>query len=136
MAIIFLGFDDVLAVHRDQIARYGGSAGLRGEGLLRSAIGTVEASFGGSLLHEFPHGMAAAAYLFHLAANHPFVDGNKRVGFACALTFLELNGYRLAVDQLVAQEMVLNVARGEMQKEAVIEFFRAHVKSAAGGGGS
>lgn len=131
MVITFLDFDDVLTVHRDQIARYGGSAGLRDEGLLRSAIGTVEATFGGIWLHEFPHGMAAA-YLFHLAANHPFVDGNKRVGFACALTLLELDGFRLAVDQLVAQEIVLAVAHGEMEKEAVTEFFRAHVKTAAG----
>ncbi|MEA2710010.1 MAG: death on curing protein [Phycisphaerales bacterium] len=129
MAIIFLAFDDVLVVHRDQIARYGGSAGVRDEGLLKSAIGTVEATFAGEWLHEFPHGMAAA-YLFHIAANHPFIDGNKRAGFACALAFLDQNGSRFDAGHARALEMVLSVARGEMEKEAVIDFFRQHVKPA------
>ena len=127
MPIVFLGFDEVLIVHRDQIARYGGSAGVRDEGLLKSAIGTVEATFGGEWLHEFPHGMAAA-YLFHIAANHPFVDGNKRAAFASALAFLDANDHSLDVDHARAYEMVLSVARGEMDKDAVIEFFHQHVK--------
>jgi death-on-curing protein len=127
VAITFLGFDEVLLVHRDQIARYGGSAGVRDEGLLKSAIGTVEATFGGEWLHEFPHGMAAA-YLFHIAANHPFIDGNKRAAFACALTFLDQNGYRLEVEHDAAYDLVLSVARGETDKATVIEFFRQHVK--------
>jgi death-on-curing protein len=70
----------------------------------------------------------AAAYLFHVAANHPFIDGNKRAAFVCALAFLDLNGYRLDVDHATAYEMVLSVARGEMDKPAVVEFFRQHVK--------
>ena len=84
-------------------------------------------TFGGQWLHEFPHGMAAA-FLFHICANHPFIDGNKRAAFATALFFLDVNGYDLDANQQDAEKLVLGVARGEVEKPAVIEFFRQHVK--------
>jgi hypothetical protein len=77
MEIEFLRVDDVLGMHEDQIERYGGSPELRDPGLLSSAVETPRATFGGRLLHETLFDMAAA-YLFHIVQNHPFVDGNKR----------------------------------------------------------
>lgn len=127
MAYVFPDFEQVKAVHRDQIERYGGMPGLRDEGLLRSAIATAQATFGGNWLHEFPHGMAAAL-AFHIISNHPFLDGNKRTGFATALMFLRLNGYRLEVEHSKAEEFVLSTARGDASKQDVIEFFRRYVR--------
>ncbi|HYQ81440.1 MAG TPA: Fic family protein, partial [Anaeromyxobacteraceae bacterium] len=72
----FLTLDEVLALHADQIGRYGGSPGLRDLGLLESALAAPRATFGGEHLHGSLPEMAAA-YLFHLVRNHPFVDGNK-----------------------------------------------------------
>jgi death on curing protein len=126
MPILFLNVETVLQIHENQIALYGGDATVRDQSLLKSAIGMPEQAFGGQFLHEFPFGMAAA-YCFHLVSNHPFVDGNKRTGFASSLAFLDLNELRLAADRDSGYEMVLKVARGEMPKADVIEFYRRHV---------
>jgi death-on-curing protein len=75
--IVFLTTDEALAIHRDQIARYGGSPGLRDAGLLDSALATPQTGFGGEYLRRDLFEMAAA-YLLQLVKNHPFVDGNKR----------------------------------------------------------
>lgn len=85
----FLDIHDVLRIHEDQIERYGGSAGLRDPGLLASAVETPRSTFDGKLLHDDLFEIAAA-YLFHIVNNHPFVDGNKRTGTAAALIFLDL----------------------------------------------
>ena len=87
----FLTREAVLAIHAAQLARFGGADGLRDEGLLDSALAQPAASFGDEYLHRGLHEMAAA-YLFHIVTNHPFVDGNKRVGLIAALVFLEANG--------------------------------------------
>jgi death-on-curing protein len=129
MEPVFLALEDVLDIHHDQIARYGGDASLRDLGLLEAAIAMPMQAFGGECLHEFPHGMAAA-YLFHLVKNHAFVDGNKRVGLATALVFLKWNGFRLAASKAAVEALTLSVAAGETAKPAVIEFFRKHVEPA------
>jgi death-on-curing protein len=71
----------------------------------------------------------AAAYLFHLVQNHPFVDGNKRVGLASALTFLKINAIEVIADEDEAAYMVLEVAQGQAGKEAIADFLRRNVKS-------
>ncbi len=76
MKVSFLTLEDALALHASRIARYGGSLGLRDLGLLESALAVPSATFGGQFLHGSLSEMAAA-YLFHLVKNHPFVDGNK-----------------------------------------------------------
>jgi len=121
----FLTIDEVLAIHRDQIARYGGSEGVRDWGLLQSAIAMPAATFGGQFLHCDLCEMAAA-YLFHIVKNHPFIDGNKRVGAVAAYVFLALNDVRLTADNDTYADLVLTVARGETPKSAVAEFFRAN----------
>jgi len=90
----FLSIDDVLILHANQVDLYGGEHGVRHPGLLESAVAQPQASFGGTLLHEFPFEMAAA-YLYHIVQNHPFFDGNKRTGAASAIVFSALNALRL-----------------------------------------
>lgn len=127
--ITFLNANDVETVHARMIAEYGGSDGLRDRGLLESAAAMPFATFGGQFLHEGLPTMAAA-YLFHLCKNHPFVDGNKRVALASAITFLLLNGYELIATKSEAEELTLGVADSSISKEDAIAFFRKHVRKA------
>jgi death-on-curing protein len=126
MAPIFITLDEVLEIHRDQLARYGGSDGIRDLGLLQSAIAQPQATFGGQFLHADFFEMAAA-YLFHLVQNHPFVDGNKRVGAVAALVFLRLNDQDLRISDVELESLVLAVAQSQIDKTAIASFFRGHV---------
>ena len=123
MEPVFLGLEEVLAIHRDQIQRYGGSPGIRDMGTLQSALAMPAASFGGQYLHQDLFEMAAA-YLFHVVRNHPFVDGNKRTGAVAAFIFLSMNGVNLKVSGISFGKVVMRVARGEAEKAEVAEFFR------------
>ena len=87
---VFLSLDEVLEIHEQQIELYRGSHGIRDSGGLESAVATPQATFGGEFLHRSLPAMAAA-YLFHLCQNHPFLDGNKRAGANAAITFLLMN---------------------------------------------
>lgn len=104
----FLSIDDVLLIHEDQIKRYGGSPDLRDRGLLHSAVDTPQAMFGGEYLHS-DYVEMAAAYLFHIVQNHPFMDGNKRTGTASAMVFLDLNGIETGIDQDDLADLVIRV---------------------------
>ena len=128
MAPVFLNLREVLQIHRDQIDRYGGEAGIRDVGLLQSSLAMPAAGFGGSFLHNDLFEMAAG-YLFHITQNHPFVDGNKRTGAAASLVFLELNGVDPDVDEDALADIVLAVAKGKANKSAVAEFFRSSATS-------
>jgi death-on-curing protein len=126
---VFLTLDEIIDIHRDQIAHYGGSEGIRDWGMLQSAIAVPAVSFGGQFLHADVCEMAAA-YLFHIVQNHPFIDGNKRVGAVAAYIFLSLNDIRLKANQAIYGELVFSVARGETSKSTVAEFFRANTAPA------
>jgi death-on-curing protein len=115
----FLALEEVLEIHQDQIARYGGSAGVRDIGLLDSAVRSPEATFAGQFLLNGIFEMAAV-YLVHLVKNHAFIDGNKRVGTAAALTFLQLNGISIREDEPALSDLVLGVAKGGVDRAAVI----------------
>jgi death-on-curing protein len=119
----FLGLQEVLEIHRDQVTRYGGTAGIRDLDLLKSALGMPGATFNGEFLHTDVYEMAAA-YLFHLVKNHPFLDGNKRVGAVAALVFLTLNDHDFQAPEDNLAETVLAVARGEIGKSEVTVFLR------------
>ncbi|OQW46288.1 MAG: death-on-curing protein [Nitrospira sp. HN-bin3] len=125
MEPLFLTFEEVGEIHRDQIERYGGTVGIRDDGLLESALAAPQAGFGGHYLHGDLFEMASA-YLFHLVQNHPFLDGNKRVGAATALAFLVLNGVETNIPNPVLVQEVLSVAQGKMDKPAIAAFFREH----------
>ena len=127
MPVSFLTLDEALAIHAHQIERYGGALGLRDRGLLESALAMPEATFAGEYLHpSLPE--QAAAYLFHLVKNHPFVDGNKRVGLASSLAFLRLNGIRIRATDDDLVDLVMGVAEGRQTKADVAVFLREHSK--------
>jgi death-on-curing protein len=129
MSVTFLSLAEVLEIHQDQIARYGGEPGTHDLHLLKSALGMPSATFDGSFLHVDIFEMAAA-YLFHLVQNHPFIDGNKRVGTMSTYTFLALNGYELDVPSEVLSDFVLALARGERSKAEAALLFREHARQA------
>jgi len=124
MTIDFLTLDDVIAIYEDQIERYGGQAGIRDMNALLSAVAMPQATFDGKHLHADIFEMAAA-YLFHLVQNHPFVDGNKRAGAVAALVFLDLNGVEVSIDDDRLVEFVLDV-EGRHNKHAIAAFLRKH----------
>jgi death on curing protein len=125
----FLSLAEVLEIHKDQVDRYGGASGIRDIELLKSAIGMPSATYGGLFLHTDIYAMAAA-YLFHLVQNHPFVDGNKRAGAVATLVFLALNGFDFDAPEDDFAEMVLAVARGELDKADVAVFIRHFTRPA------
>lgn len=127
MKVVFLTLDEVFALQADQIERYGGRPGIRDLGLLQSALGTPRATFGGRFLHGSLHEMAAA-YLFHLVRDHPFIDGNKRVGLAALLAFLGLNSRWLEADPGELENLVRDVAAGKVSKAEVAVFVQRHMR--------
>jgi death-on-curing protein len=120
----FLALSDVLAIHENRIRKFGGINGVRSSELLQSALGNVEATFGGEYLHKTVDEMAAA-YLYGICRNHPFMDGNKRTALACALVFLRLNGVSIRVPEDDLYDLVIGVAEGRVSKETVAAFFRS-----------
>ena len=127
---VFLTLDEVLALHEDQIRQYGGSPGLRGSALLSSALGAVSATFGGRFLHQSLFEMASA-YLFYLAQNHPFVDGNKRTALASALAFLWMNDLEVEADDDALTDLVLSVAEGQTTKAEIAVFQQNHAQTSS-----
>ena len=97
--------------------------GQRDLDLLKSAVAMPQATFDGEFLHTDIFEMAAA-YLFHIVGNHPFLDGNKRVGAVACLVFLELNGYEFTAPEKDLSEIVFALARGEVAKADVAIFVR------------
>ena len=126
MLPLFLDLDRVLRTHLSLIERYGGEPGVRDIGLLHSAIAIPQASFAGEFLHKDLFEMAAA-YLFHIVQNHPFIDGNKRTGAAAAIIFLDMNGVEIEADEEGLVDLALRVASGQAGKQEIAEFFRRRV---------
>jgi death on curing protein len=124
--IVFLSVDDVLLLHTDTIDIDGGSHGVRDHGLLDAAVAMPRQQFGGEYLHKDILAMAAA-YMFHIAQNHPFVDGNKRAAVMSALAFLNVNGIQELPDPEDLESITLRVAAGELGKDALTKWFRKHV---------
>ena len=121
---VFLTLAEVIAMHADQIQRYGGQEGVRDFGLLESAIAQPEATYGGAWLHHDLHEMAAA-YAFHLCQNHPFYDGNKRAALVCALMFLRFNRVASMPDpRQQLKDAMLNIASGRMSKQEFAALLR------------
>ena len=120
---VFLSVDDVLQLHEDVLAADGGAEGLRDRGLLDSAVHAPQASFGGAWLVGDLFDMAAA-YMFHIASNHAFVDGNKRTALLAALVFLGLNGVEINRDDQRLDDGVLAIANGMLNRDGAAELLR------------
>jgi len=132
MEPVFLSLDEVLEIHEQQIDRYGGTQGLRDAAGLESAVATPQATFGGEFLHTSIPAMAAA-YLFHISQNHPFLDGNKRAGANAAITFLLMNGWEPDFGEEELVDMVLSVASGLLAKADLTGIFEARCRPLEGG---
>jgi death-on-curing protein len=121
--IEYLSADQLIDLHSFQIERYGGAAGLRDRGALESAAARPQMTFGGEDLYS-DLAEKAAALMHSLVQNHPFVDGNKRVGAHALLLFLRVNGSALGVSPEELTETTLAVARGELAAEALAIWIR------------
>lgn len=114
----------VISLHSESLAEHGGISGIRDEGLLDSALARPKNQFAYGA--ELDIAELAAAYGFGLAKNHPFVDGNKRIAFITAATFLRLNGYRLNSNRLDEIQTMLALAAGELSEEHFATWIRLH----------
>ncbi len=124
-SIVFLSVEDVLVLHGDTMSHEGGLSGIRDHGLLDAAVAMPRQQFSGEYLHPDLPAMAAA-YLYHLAQNHPFHDGNKRVAVMAAYVFLDANGMDLKVSPGDLEAVTRGVASGEMKKDEIIEWMGRH----------
>lgn len=106
----------VQEIHSEAIRRFGGSAGIRDEALLESAVAAPQATFGGKSPYADLCEMGAA-YLFYLCRNRPFVDGNKRMALGACVVFLRLNGLDPARDSETWEQLVLEVAASKINRE-------------------
>ena len=121
--IEYLSIDQILAVHRAQVGRFGGGTGIRDRGALEAAAARPSATFDGEDL--YPDLASKAAALMHsLVQNHPFIDGNKRVGVMAAELFLLVNGAELAVNDHDLEQLTWSVARGEVDVASLAIWFR------------
>lgn len=114
-----------IAAHNEQLAEHGGAEGVRDVNMLESAMARPLnlIAYGDPDAAEL-----AASYAFGIARNHPFVDGNKRTAAVVSETFLALNGYRLACDDVELVVTFLSLAAGELSVEALSQWFRSHIR--------
>lgn len=116
----FLTLDEVLTLHRLAVDSYGGAEGVADFGRLDAALAMPRQSVGGEYAHDFPFGMASA-YAFHLAMDHPFVDGNKRVAFAAMAAFLRLNGWNLDMADGDGASLIVEMIEQRWEKARLAE---------------
>lgn len=115
----------VIIAHEISIVTHGGGAGIRDQGLLESAL------YRPRNLYEYgdPDVMAlAAAYMAGIVKNHPFVDGNKRVGFLAGAAFLELNGHKLIATETDATQMILGLAVGQVSEAQLATWLKLNTE--------
>lgn len=121
----YLTVQEVLAIHRDQIERYGGSDGIRDGGILEAAVHRPQSGYYADLIEE------AAALWESLSQNHPFVDGNKRTAFAATYTFLAINGVRIIASAGETYAFVSELYEtGDFRFRRLAEWLRFHVEAA------
>ncbi len=120
---VWLSLELVIDIHAEQLALFGGPAGIRDRGMLESALGRPQNKFAYG-----EHGIAAlaAAYAFDIARNHPFIDGNKRAALAAMIVFFNLNDIDLLVPQADMTAAILAVAAGEAEEEILAGWLRDH----------
>ncbi len=123
----YLSLGEVTELHRRVIEAFGGSHGIRDLGALESAIAQPRMTFGGEDLYPTPVDKAVALG-FTLVQNHPFLDGNKRVGHAAMEIFLVLNGFEIEADGDEQEQLMLALAAGEIDRSGLLSWLRGHVR--------
>jgi death-on-curing protein len=124
---VHLNIEIVREIHDAVLKEFGGSSGLRDEGLLASAVFAPQSSFGGKSPYKDIIEIAAA-YLFSLCRNHPFMDGNKRTAMTAAIVFLRLNGVEPAPDSAAWEDLMLDLASSKLNREETTARLRRLVK--------
>lgn len=124
--IRYLSLIEILDLHRQIIETSGGAIGIRDLGMLESAIAQPRMTFGGEELYPSLIDKAAALG-FSLIMNHPFVDGNKRIGHAAMATFLVLNGLDISASVDEQEQIVLALASSELERSQFVEWLKQHV---------
>ena len=129
-----LTIEIVREIHDEAVKNFGGLHGIRDEALLTSAVFAPQSSFGGKSPYVDLIDIAAA-YLFYLCRNHPFLDGNKRTAMAAAIVFLRLNGFDPAADSDDWERLLLDVAASKIDREQTTRRLRKlarifHIRSA------
>jgi death-on-curing protein len=122
----YLTLTEILNLHRRIIEQSGGAAGLRDNNALGSAVAQPAMAFGGEDLYPTLE-EKASALAFSLVMNHPFMDGNKRIGHAAMETFLVLNGHEISASVDEQEQVVLRLAAGGIGREEFTEWVRQHV---------
>ncbi len=121
----FIDLDAAIAMHQIQVNVFGGTHGLRDQGLLESALGQAQTTYAyTSDIHE-----AAAQYCISLAKTHPFLDGNKRIGADCMVTFLVLNGIEPTFDASQLFDWTMEAAMSNIDRPALAVLLRKHTTS-------
>lgn len=123
----YLTLGEVLDLHGRVIEQFGGAGGVRDLGGVESAIAQPQMTFGGEELYPAIESKATAL-CFSLVMNHPFVDGNKRVGHAAMETFLVMNGFELAADVDDAEKIILTLAAGDLSREELLQWVTSHTR--------
>ena len=121
---MWLGRVVVDAIHNDQLREHGGLPGIRDENALESALARPPQKWHYAAQTDVP--MLAAAYAFGLIKNHPYRDGNKRIGFLAMVTFLDLNGFDLTATDAEVVAEILAVADGSTSEDALADWVRQH----------
>ena len=129
MTIVYLSVEQVLAFHEALVGQFGGASGVRDRGALESAVARPAMTFGGEDLYG-DLASKGAALMHSLVLNHPFVDGNKRVGVATAEFFLERNASTLEASDEELERLTLAVAEGKVAIEALTIWFRQRLRAA------
>jgi len=117
----FLSLAEVLYLHDESLARFGGSAGIREPGLVESALGSAQNAF------WYGHGNlfdVAAAYAFHLAESQAFIDGNKRTAASAAIAFLSVNGVKFPKDDGSVYAAMIEIAKKQLDKPGLAAVLR------------
>ncbi len=123
----YLTLDEVLELHRMVLGQSGGAPGILNFGVLESAVAQPYMAFAGEEIYP-TLADKTAALAFSLIQNHPFVDGNKRVGHAAMETFLVLNGHELTADVAKQEEVVLQVAASKMNRKALTSWLTQNMR--------
>jgi death on curing protein len=126
--IYYLTVANVLEIHAEAISQFGGSAGIREMALLESAVAAPQAGFGGEPVYTDLTEMAAA-YLFFLCRNHPFVDGNKRAALGACIVFLRLKGIEPQTDGQSWEDLTLNVEASNLDRNQTTQRLRVLINA-------
>lgn len=126
--LLFLDVDDILRIHQRSIEKFGGSFGTRSLDLLESAVSMPSSGFGDTLFHESIYEMAAA-YIFHLIKNHPFIDENKCTALATMEVFLGINRYRMILNHQELYDFTISVdTDGYSSKKDIAKYIQQHTE--------